>query len=147
MVINPVVIHFVKVPFSLMREEYKMKSRDVCVYAAIRMFADFGDGSNCFPSRSKIAKLACCSEGTVDTSIKRLKEKGHLYWVRGCEGRSNRYSFPTLDQSAVVSASTHYNHSPRSTTDYQEPYNKNQYLSNNQLKRIEVSGYGDDEII
>jgi hypothetical protein len=54
--------HYSAVPFKLLEDPGISSGLTIAVYAAIRRFADFRTGDRCFPSISRIAKLARCGE-------------------------------------------------------------------------------------
>lgn len=85
--------HYVNIPLDILCDP-DLTASAIRVYGAIRSFGNWKDGTNCFPSRSKIAKRACCSIPVVDVQKKILRKKGYLAWGSGKTGRANEYQFP-----------------------------------------------------
>jgi hypothetical protein len=71
--------HFSAVPWALLEDPGISSSQTIAVYAALRRFADFRTGGNCFPSVATLAKLARCGERTVQQELRDLERLG---WLR-----------------------------------------------------------------
>ncbi len=85
--------YYTKVPNRVISDTSLLASEKL-VYAAIRSFGDWKDGSNCYPSIQHIAERAAVSKKTVSRAIRALKAREYLEWTRGRTNVSNRYLFP-----------------------------------------------------
>lgn len=117
--------NYTKFPNSLLSDRLVISSTKI-IYAAIRSFGDFGDGSNCFPTIEQIAERACKSEKTVDRAIKELKMNGYLVWTPGHMGASNYYSFPKETSTTPSRVKKNANKGSRVTHHQSQTENYNQ---------------------
>ncbi len=70
-----------------------LQAGDTRIYAALRSYRNEDKKESVFPSKATIAAKLGCSEDTIARAIERLTGRGHVSYVKGVRGYTNRYQF------------------------------------------------------
>ena len=102
---------FVMIPAPLVWDSKSIDHLAVRVYGCLRDYADWKDGTNCFPAQETIAKELGVRRETINRKIAKLRKMDYVR-VQHSIGKSNRYTFPLEERWRKSHPNAHTDTSP-----------------------------------